>query len=78
MQPDRNIASRGSCVALVMIFHEGLTESSELTPELQPDPENPQNNRLCDVQPVHPGTSSHVVVSNPPLTITKSTPTTPQ
>lgn len=47
-QPDRNIASSNSCVALVMIFQRGLTKSLQsCSPEPQPNPEKPQNKRPC-------------------------------
>lgn len=47
-QPDRNIASSNSCVALVMIFQEALTKSLQ-SALLSPSQtrKSPQNKRPC-------------------------------
>lgn len=72
-QPDRNIASSNSCVALVMIFQEALTESLQnaLLSHSQTR-KSLQNKRPCAHGRVAPHTASHVVIHNPPSTLAKS------
>lgn len=74
-QPDRNIASSNSCVALVMIFQEALTKSLQ-SALLSPSQtrKGPQNKRPCAHGRATPDTALHVVIHNPPSTLAKSVP----
>lgn len=68
-QPDRNIASSNSCVALVMIFQELLTKKRLQSASLQPRP-NP--GKAPKTRGHMYDTASHHVIPIPSLTLAKS------